>query len=227
MSPARARFLPFVVFMAFIGIDQSAYHLIDKNLIELSPTSLYYLYPVKTIVVAALLYRYRSAYTELNIYDLSNIPTTLAVCAIGFLVFLLWIQMDWTIGTTGTPRGYNLLLLPDGPVRIIMALFRIFGAVLVVPPMEELFWRSFLLRYIISNDFGKIPIGTFTWPSCLVTVLLFGLEHEFILAGIMAGIAYNLILYRTHSLSQCVLAHAITNLALAGYVISNGKWQYW
>lgn len=198
-----------------------------KGIIALAPTSLYYLYPVKAIIVAILLFRFRHAYNELSLKDLSKIPTTLAVIAIGLLVFLIWIQMDWTIGNAAPPRGFNLLLLPDGPVRTVMALFRVFGAVLVVPLMEELFWRSFLLRYIVLKDFEKVPLGTFTWPSCLITVLLFGLEHDFIFAGMMAGAAYNLILYRTRSLSQCVLAHAVTNLALAGYVLTTQNWQFW
>jgi CAAX prenyl protease-like protein len=60
-----------------------------------------------------------------------------------------------------------------------------------------------------------------------LTVVLFGLEHNFILAGVMAGIAYNLLLYRTKSLAHCILAHAVTNLALAIYVITTGKWQFW
>jgi len=227
MNPARARYLPFVVFMAFIGLDEFAGFLLERGLIGLAPTNLYYFYPVKTLMVAALLYRYRRAYSELEFKKLSKIPTTIAVCAIGLLVFLLWIQMDWTIATAGTPRGFNLLLLPEGPIRIAMALFKVFGAVLVVPLMEELFWRSFLLRYIINKNFEKVPMGSFTWPSFLLTVLLFGLEHDFILAGMMAGAAYNLILYRTRSLAQCVLAHAVTNLALAVYVLSTDKWQFW
>ena len=227
MNPASSRYLPFAVFMAFIGLDQFAGFLLERGLIGLAPTTLYYLYPIKATTVAILLLRYRHTYNELEFKDLSKIPTTVAVCVMGLLVFLLWIQMDWTIGTVGPPRGFNLLLLPDGPIRIVMVLFRVFGAVLVVPLMEELFWRSFLLRYIINKNFEKVPMGTFTLPSFLVTMLLFGLEHDFILAGMMAGAIYNLILYRTRSLAQCVLAHAVTNLAIAVYVLSTDKWQFW
>ena len=135
--------------------------------------------------------------------------------------------MDWTLGASAIPPGFNPTQLPDGAVRILMTCFRIVGAVLVVPLMEELFWRSFLLRYLIDNNFEKVRIGTFTWASFLFTVVLFGLEHNYIYAGIMAGVVYNLILYKTRSLAQCVLAHAVTNLALAIYVIFTGKWQFW
>ena len=108
-----------------------------------------------------------------------------------------------------------------------MTFFRIAGAVLVVPLMEELFWRSFLIRYIIDKNFDSVRMGTFTWASFLITAVLFGFEHNYILAGIMAGVFYNLLLYKTRSLAQCVLAHAVTNLALAIYVVSTGKWQFW
>jgi CAAX prenyl protease-like protein len=82
-------------------------------------------------------------------------------------------------------------------------------------------------HYIINCDFEKVPIGHFTWPSFLISTALFGMEHNFFLAGMMAGVAYNLLLYYTRSLSQCIVAHAITNLALGIYVISTGKWYLW
>jgi CAAX prenyl protease-like protein len=227
INPAFYRYLPFAVFMAFIGLDEVIRLLAGHGLIMPGETALYYLYPVKTLVVAYLLYRFRSEYRELSFKDLANLPVTLAACGTGLLVFFLWIHMDWTFGGAPGPRGFNPALLPGGGVRIVMLLFRAGGAVLVVPLMEELFWRSFLIRYIIDKDFEKVALGAFTWASFLLTVVLFGLEHTYILAGIMAGIFYNLILYRSRSLAQCVLAHAVTNLALAGYVLLTGKWGFW
>ncbi len=227
MKPAQPRFLPFAVFMAFIAFDELVRTLIEYGFITLEATALYYLYPLKTVVVGYLLYRYRKVYYELNFKELLIIPTTLAVSCVGVLVFMLWVQMDWTLGASAPDPGFNPRLLPNAPVRIVMALFRIIGAVLVVPLMEELFWRSFLIRYIIDKNFENVRVGTFTWGSFLLTIMLFGAEHNYIYAGIMAGAAYNLILYKTRSLVQCVLAHAVTNLALAIYVIFTGKWQFW
>jgi CAAX prenyl protease-like protein len=227
MKPALPRFLPFAIFMAFIGLDELLQELIGLGFIKLEATALYYLYPLKTVVVGYLLYRFREEYNELSFKELLKIPTTLIVSCLGVLVFMLWIQMDWTLDESATLPGFNPLLLPSVAVRIIMTLFRIVGAVLVVPLMEELFWRSFLIRYIIDNNFEKVRIGTFTWGSFLLTIVLFGAEHNYIYAGIMAGVVYNLILYKTRSLAQCVLAHSVTNLALAIYVVFTGKWQFW
>jgi len=225
--PARSRCLPFAIFMAFIGIDEIIRLFSKYGFITLGETTLYYLYPLKVLVVACLLYRYRRGYQEIKLEDLSNFSTTVAVCVVGLLVFFLWIHMDWTLGVAEKPLGFNPTLLPGGWVRVVMTMFRVGGAVLVVPLMEELFWRSFLIRYVITEDFLKVPVGTFSWASFLLTVALFGFEHNFILAGMMAGIFYNLILYRTKSITNCVLAHAITNLALALYVLSTGNWQFW
>jgi len=226
-NQVTSRVLPFALFMAFIGLEQGLRFLAGRELFTLSNTALYYLYPVKALSVAFLLYVFRKEYREISLKDLKNVPVTCAVCGIGLLVFTLWILMDWTFSVSGSPQGFNPTLFPHPGVQLFMTLFRVGGAVLVVPLMEELFWRSFLIRYIIDPDFSGVPLGCFTWASFLVTSLMFGLEHHFILAGIMAGISYNLILYRTRSLIQCVLAHAVTNLALALYVISTGKWQFW
>ena len=224
---ALYRYLPFAVFMGFIGLDGFIRFLAGQGLFKLESVTLYYLYPVKALTVGFLLYLFRNRYRELVLHDLKNLPATLAACATGLVVFVLWINMDWSLGAAGVPQGFNPTLLPGRAVQVVMTLFRVAGAVLVVPLMEELFWRSFLVRYIINKDFGAVRMGTFTWVSFIFTVVLFGLEHNYILAGIMAGIFYNLLLYRTRSLAQCVLAHAVTNLALAVYVVASGKWQFW
>ena len=213
--------------MAFIGLDEFIRFLSGLGLFSLEATTLQYLYPVKALTVGYLLYKFKGHYNELAFRDLTSLHATLVSCVVGLLVFALWIKMDWTFGSASIPQGFNPGLLPGQTTQILMTAFRITGAVLVVPLMEELFWRSFLIRYIIDKNFDTIPLGTFTWASFLFTVVLFGLEHNYILAGIMAGIIYNLLLYRTRSLAQCVLAHAVTNLALAVYVVSTGKWQFW
>lgn len=226
-SPACVRSLPFAIFMAFIGLDEVIRFLEGQEILTLSETTLYYLYPVKVIVVALILIKFRHYYHEMSWRSLANLPVTLAACATGILVFFLWIHMDWLLPIAGSPKGFNPELLPGRGLQIFMTGFRIFGAVLVVPVMEELFWRSFLIRYIVNSDFEKVPIGHFSWASFLITVVLFGTEHYFILAGMMAGAFYSVILYRTRNITQCILAHAVTNLALAVYVVTTGQWRFW
>jgi uncharacterized protein len=144
---------------------------------------------------------------------------------VGIGVFLLWITMDWTIGSEAP--GYDPTLVDDPALRAALISFRLFGAVLVVPLMEELFWRSFLLRFVIAHEFEKIPVGTFTWPSLLIVSVLFALAHHLIIAAFVTSVAYTLLLYRTRSIAQCTLAHAVTNLILGAYVLHTGSWQLW
>jgi CAAX prenyl protease-like protein len=227
VNSAFYRYLPFALFMGFIGLEEFIGLLVGLGLINSELTTLYYLYPIKALTIGCLLYRFRKHYHELSVKDFANIPATLSAVGAGLLVFALWIRMDWSLGVAGGPQGFNPTLLSGQTTQVAMTFFRIAGTVLVVPLMEELFWRSFLIRYIIDKNFDSISMGTFTWTSFLLTVVLFGLEHNFILAGIMAGVFYNIVLYKTRSLAQCVLSHAVTNLALALYVVSTGKWHFW
>lgn len=226
-GPAFYRYAPFAVFMLFIAFDEILGFAGSRGFYRFETTQLYCLYPVKAIVVGGLLYYFRREYEEICFRDLSRVSDSLLAIGIGILVFVLWINMDWTLGSAAAPKGYNPLLFTDGYLRITMILFRVLGAALVVPIMEELFWRSFLIRYIIDKNFDIVPMGAFTWMSFFFTVILFGLEHNYILAGMMAGVFYNLILYRTRSLAHCILAHAVTNLALAVYVLHSGEWRFW
>lgn len=223
---AWARIIPFAVFMGFIGLQQGLAWSIEQGFLPLTKQQLLYLYPVKAVLVAALLYFFRHAYTELRFSELKNMRHLAGSLVLGVLVFILWINMDWEFATFGDNPGFD-----PGSVgsngRNVLIVFRILGAALVVPLMEELFWRSFLLRYIIDPDFTTVRIGTFTLSSFLIAAVLFGFEHHLILAGIMAGMAYSLLLYWSRSLAHCVLAHGITNLLLAGYVLATGNWQFW
>lgn len=213
--------------MMFVAFEQAFTSAIDRGWLDCSPQLVFYLYPVKILVVAGLLLSYRGHYSEISLKDLSRYSTSFLSIASGLLVFVLWIRMDWTLSSAHGPRGYNLLLLNEGSMRVILGGFRVVGATIVVPIMEELFWRSFLMRYISDRKFDSVPIGTFSLPSFLITVLLFGVEHDYLVAGMMAGVIYNLLIYKTRSVAQCILAHMVTNASLAWYVLAAGRWDYW
>jgi len=101
------------------------------------------------------------------------------------------------------------------------------GAVIVVPLMEELFWRAFLIRWLVRADFKQVPVGTFSWPSFAVTVVLFGGEHREWLAGLICGAMYNWLLYKRKDVFSCVVAHAVSNAALTAWVLARGDWKFW
>jgi hypothetical protein len=186
----------------------------------------FWLYPVKTAVVLGLLIFFWPRYEELRGRLVMDWREGLLAVGVGIAVYLAWVRMDWSWATQGTAEGYDPF--KAGPaLGWILAGIRIFGAAVVVPIMEELFWRSFLIRYVIDQKFESVRLGTFTPLSFALIVVLFGLEHNLWLAGMMAGTAYTLLLYRTGRLWPCILAHAVTNLALGIHVLVTGEWQWW
>lgn len=107
-------------------------------------------------------------------------------------------------------------------------LFRILGSVVLVPIIEELFWRAWLMRYLIARDFRAVAPGTWQAGAFWITAALFASEHgAYWDVGLAAGIIYNWWMIRTRSLADCILAHAVTNGCLAAYVLLTGRWQYW
>lgn len=222
-----SRVLPFALFMAFIAVDEGVRMAVQRQWLPLPDQTLYLLYPVKALSVALLLYLLRSDYTELRWRELLNPAAAAAAVGAGVITFVLWIKVGITLPLVGPSPGFNPMLLPEGTGRLLVTAARVAGAVLVVPVMEELFWRSFLMRYLIRADFRSVPMGAFSWASFIITTVLFGLEHHFFVAGMLAGAIFSLVLYRTRSLAHCVLSHAVANLALAVYVLNTGKWYYW
>ena len=228
VDAAMPRILPFALFMAFIALESFIRWLAGpapSSETATSPTLLW-LYPLRiAVVLGALLYLW-PAYQELRDTLCSNVREALLVLVVGILVYVAWVRMDWSWAMQGQPTGYNPFQAGMG-VGIVLAAIRIFGAVVVVPVMEELFWRSFLIRYIVTPTFTTVRLGTFTPLSFGVTVVLFGLEHHLWLAGMLAGVAYNLLLYKTRRLWPCILAHAMTNLLLGIHVLLTGEWHWW
>jgi CAAX prenyl protease-like protein len=203
------------------------HYLNQHGLIHLEDKSLLFLYPVKILCVGFALLLYGPKYREIRFKDLlTPIRTSVSVLT-GLVVFILWINMTWHFATFGNPVGYSPAIVENLSLRYVLISSRLLGAVVVVPVMEELFWRSFMIRYVINPEFLKVPIGQFTWSSFAIITVLFGLEHNLWLAGMLAGAAYNMICYYTRSIAQCILAHAVTNLALGVYVLNTGLWKFW
>ena len=196
--------------------------LLLTGLASLIPGSVVWLYPIKTVIVGVLLFTFRRTYTEIK-----PKVSVLAIVA-GLFVLVLWVLPEGHYPTLGQPKEFNPFdKFTSQSWIFVWIAFRLIGAAVVVPIMEELFWRSFLLRYLINPDFKQVPIGTFSWLSFGGTVVLFGLEHYQWLPGIVAGIIYTLLLYRRKELFDCIIAHAITNLTLGIFVLVTHQWVYW
>lgn len=155
---------------------------------------------------------------------------------VGLVVFVIWIAPELFIpGYRSLPLFSNSIVghthssLPPAALRNSWVLsWRTVRAALIVPPIEELFWRAWLMRWLIDRNFARVPMGTYAAGAFWMTAILFASEHgPYWEVGLIAGIIYNAWVIRTKSIADCVVAHAITNLALSLYVIAAGQWQYW
>lgn len=144
----------------------------------------------------------------------------------GVVVYGLWVLLEGFYPPIGT-SSFDPHREAEGAAWVFLIATRLAGSVLVVPIMEELFWRSFALRVAIDSDFKSIPLGRFSWFSFLLVSAAFGFEHHQWLPGILAGMVYAGVLYRTGNLFVPTLAHAVTNLILGIHVIVTDQWFYW
>lgn len=104
---------------------------------------------------------------------------------------------------------------------------RLTGLVLLIPIAEELFWRGFLLRWTIAEDWRAVSLGTYRLQSFLIVTALFTLVHSEWVAAAIYAMLLNGLLYWRKDLWQCVVAHGVSNAVLAAYVISASAWYLW
>jgi uncharacterized protein len=219
---AWLRILPFAAYLFFIVIGDVLERLGVRQ------DTLRWLYPAKIALVALLLAlfwrHYRELSREFSPFHLAPMHA-LAALATGVLVLVLWIALDASWMIVGAPAGFDPRV--GGRIDWLLVAIRIAGAALVVPVMEELFWRSFLMRWVDAPDFESVEPSQLSIKSFVITVLLFGVEHNLWLAGIVAGAAYSLLYMRHRNLWSPILAHAVTNGLLGVWVVRTGSWSYW
>jgi hypothetical protein len=182
-------------------------------------------YAVKAAVVTALLLWLRGPLAEIR----WNAALVAPAALLGLAVCVAWVGIDKIVTY---PHFGNRAAFDPGPLRetpwyLPFLGVRIYGLVLMVPVMEEVFWRSFLLRYLTNPDFRSLAVGTFSASALWLMVAASALAHPEWLVAAAASLAYAWWLRRTGSLFAVIVAHATTNAALGGYVLATGDWRYW
>jgi CAAX prenyl protease-like protein len=124
--------------------------------------------------------------------------------------------------------GYDPFQAIENPLgRWAFLCVRFLGLAVLVPFVEEIFWRGFLMRYLISEQFTELPQGAATPVGFVVVTLLFALVHPELLAAAVWGAGINLVWVWTRNLWACVAGHAVTNLLLGLYVVYFDAWRLW
>jgi hypothetical protein len=179
-------------------------------------------YAAKTVLVAAVLVRFWREFREEIVVSFRAVDILA-----GIVVFVLWVGLEGTYPLLGNPSGFDPYDAASGQAVYAAIAVRLAGAALVVPVMEELFWRSFAMRFLIDSNFKALPLGRFSWFAFLIVSVAFGLEHHRWLPGIIAGLVYGALLLRSRNLFSPILAHGVTNLLLGVYVLATQSWELW
>jgi uncharacterized protein len=225
-SPIAARVAPFVVFLLLTFCQG-----------KFGEAGRYWFYFAKTLVGAWMIWEVRPFVSELRL------NFSWEAVAVGVAVCVIWIGLDGlypkltelsvkvglskAAATPALPWNPNLQFGDGAGLAWFFIAVRILGASLVVPVLEEVFFRSFLYRYIAKVDFQSVSLGQFLALPFLVTSLVFAFEHEEWLAGILCGFAYQGLVIWKKRLGDAIVAHGITNLLLGLWVVWKGAWNFW
>jgi membrane protease YdiL (CAAX protease family) len=236
-SPTLVRVVPFLLFLRLTLLQE-----------RLSEPARHWIYFLKTIVGAAMLYWVRQYVAEVR-WQFSGWAVLTGVG-----VFVMWVGLDpfyprldriypeylcpalENLNLGMCHSGEEAARRPWNPfaefeLNSLLAVFfviaRILGSTLVVPPLEEMFYRSFVYRFVASKEFLSVPLSRFIPGPFIVTAVLFGFAHHEWLAGILCGLAYQGLVVCKGRLGDALTAHAITNFLLGLWVIWRGAWHFW
>jgi hypothetical protein len=186
-------------------------------------------YILKTLAAGLLLILFRKHYTKIN-WTYAWLGAI-----VGILGVIQWVGMEklilhfWPNYPRPSAEPFDPFHAISSPAMLwTFLVFRLLGPVLVVPFMEEYFWRDFLWRTIAApNDFKVAEVGEWDWKSFAIVTLAFASVHIQWLTAIVWGSIIAALLVRTRSLGACIIAHAVTNLLLGGYVLCTRDWTFW
>jgi CAAX prenyl protease-like protein len=217
--PAIPYVAPFLTFVAIMGIEKG------MGL----PTM--WMYPLRVVATLAVL-------LAVSRVPLAVRPSRPLVSSLlGALVFLLWVGPDVVFGP-----GYRHFWLfqnsitgaAASSVPIVLThsfwflALRTASCALLVPPVEELFWRGWAMRWVIESDFERIPLGAYHALAFWLVALMFAAEHgPYWEVGLATGIIYNWWMVRTRNVTDCIIAHAVTNGLLSAHILITHQFQYW
>ncbi len=217
-GPSAPYVIPFGTFMVLLALQK--YIPLPQNAE----------YALRCVVLAAVLWYFSRKAISFRVV---NVFGSLGM---GIAVFLIWIGPDALIpGYRQHWLFQNFLTGQAAPsieaaarTDILALVFRTIRAVILVPIIEELFWRAWALRWAADSDFEKMPLGSYTTSSFWIVAALFAAEHgPYWEVGLICGILWNWWMGKTRSLGDLILTHAVANGILCGYVIATGKWEYW
>lgn len=200
----------------------------------------HWIYPLQVVLSLALLAFFWPHYTFRPWHGFA-LATVLAVVGIVCWIFPAWLFVRMGaapgsgisfLGFAPRLKGFDPTLFEQSPTWFAAVVgLRFLRLVVVVPLVEEIFWRGFVMRYVVASDpdFQKVPFGRHHPISYGVTTVLFMFSHakEDWLGALVFGSLMYWLCIRTKSLAACVWMHAVANLLLGIYVMQTRQWGFW
>ena len=218
-----AYILPMAVFLGFVWIGTKGTET------DIGNTWYPWAYVARTFIVASLLAYFWRSYTRIN-WDYWYVGVGVGILGIvQWIGMQLWLQQHFEFFKPSDKIFNPDQFFKDPTWRWAFFIVRLIGAVLVVPVMEELFWRDFAWRSIIApNDFKLAAVGEWDLKAFLVVPAIFALVHgNWWLTSIVWALMIGWLLVYTKSLGACIIAHATTNLLLGAWVLYSRQWSLW
>lgn len=212
-DPLLVRVVPFIAFLLLTFCQG-----------KFGADSAYWFYLAKTFIGAWLIWQMRPAVLEMRW------AFSWEAIAVGIGIFAIWVGLDRFyphLIKNASPWNPTLQFGEDSPLAWLFILVRIAGSTLVVPALEEVFYRSFLYRYIANQNFLSISLNRFLPLPFFATAIVFGLSHNEWLAGILCGATFQWLVIRKNRLGDAMTAHAITNFLLGVWIVWKGAWNFW
>lgn len=223
-SDTFPRILPFALFMVFVAAgswmpapEPAAPGELDSR----------WIFAARAIVAGAALVWLWPRFEELRFGPRMGWGDWLLAVAAGVVVLLIWLTLDSGWVTFELTDGFDPRRYGSNEIDWSLTFFRLLGLAIVVPVAEELFWRSFVMRWLEREEFLRVTPAGVGVRALLISSVLFALEHSQWLAGFIAGLVYGWIYMRSGKLWVPVIAHAVTNALLGAYILATGDWRFW
>ena len=164
----------------------------------------------------------------------------LAGILFGFVVYVLWVLPEchpwpnlldfyrrWLVMFPGSLPDYSASWCYAWDSSPTLALIKLLGSAFVIAPIEEFFFRGFLMRWLTQRDWLRLPLGNVSRQAYWSVALVFAFEHDRWVGGLIAGLVYGVLAIRTNSLRAPIIAHVTTNFLLGLHVILFDAYGFW
>lgn len=136
------------------------------------------------------------------------------------------------LGLAERAEGFDAGVFTKDSVKYWIAIvLRFVRAVILVSLVEEIFWRGFLMKFVMkkSADYSKIAFGEHSWRSYFIVTFFFTMVHQPVdwLGAIIFGTIMYFVAIKTKSLFACFLMHFVANFLLGCYALQYSKFGLW